>query len=239
MALYTIADLHLSSGVDKPMSKFGSRWNDHTEKLRSRWSALVTDNDTVVIPGDISWGMTLDEAADDFRFIESLPGRKIIGKGNHDYWWTTDAKMTNFLSKIGVFSIKFLRNNAFLADDLVVCGTRGWYIEEKLQDSKLETDYAKIVSRECARLELSLSAGAQLKCDFPPIVYLHFPPVFGDFICRPLIDVMKSHGVDKCYYGHIHGKYNIPQTSEYDGIKMSLISADYLNFTPQRVFKCK
>lgn len=238
MALYTIADLHLSSVTNKPMDIFGARWTDHTKKIVDRWKALVTDEDTVVIPGDFSWGMTLSETAEDFRIIDSLPGKKIIGKGNHDYWWTTVAKMKKFLADIGVTTVDFLFNNAFLMPDCVVCGSRGWYIEEKLQATPSPTDYEKIVNRECMRLEASLVAGEKLREEepLPLIPFLHFPPVFGNFVCQPLIDVMKKHGVKQCYYGHIHSNYLVPHTTEYDGVKLSIISADYLNFTPQRVF---
>lgn len=238
MALYTIADLHLSSVTDKPMGIFGARWTDHTEKLISRWNALVTPDDTVVIPGDVSWGMTLAETALDFRIIDALPGKKIIGKGNHDYWWTTVAKMKKFLADTGVTTVDFLFNNAFLMPDCVVCGSRGWYIEEKLQATPDPTDYEKIVNRECMRLEASLVAGEALRkaLDIPLVSFLHFPPVFGNFVCQPLIDVMKKHGVKQCYYGHIHGNYMVPHTVEYEGVNLSLISADYLNFTPRRVF---
>ena len=238
MALYTIADLHLSSVTDKPMDIFGARWTEHTKKIIDRWSALVTDSDTVVIPGDVSWGMTLLEAAEDFKIIDALPGKKIISKGNHDYWWTTVAKMKRFLDDIGVTTVDFLFNNAFLMPDCVICGSRGWYIEEKLQATPDPTDYEKIVNRECMRLETSLLAGKSLSGDkaLPMVVFLHFPPVFGDFVCRPLIDVMKKYGVEKCYYGHIHGNYYVPHATVYDGINLSIISADYLNFTPQRVF---
>jgi len=238
MALYAIADLHLSDGTNKPMDIFGARWKDHTDKIVSRWSSLVTADDTVIIPGDVSWAMTLEEAAADFRLIDSLPGKKIIGKGNHDYWWTTVSKMKCFLESIDVTTVDFLFNNAFATDEAVICGTRGWYIEEKLQDTPDPTDYEKIVNRECQRLDLSLKTGASLKGDrdIPTFAFLHFPPVFGDFVCEPIIDTLLAHGVTKCYYGHIHGKYLIPHTFEYRGVNLSIISADYLNFTPQRIF---
>ena len=238
MALYTIADLHLSHGTSKPMDIFGARWTSHAEKLKTRWSSLVTENDTVVIPGDISWAMTLEEAHEDFKFIDSLPGKKIIGKGNHDYWWTTAAKMKRFLDSIGVTTVDFLFNNAFITDEAVITGSRGWYIEEKLQDTPSPTDYEKIVSRECQRLEASIKAGEALRGerDIPLLAYLHFPPVFGDFICEPIIDTLVKYGVKKCYYGHIHGKYLVPHTVEYRAVELSIISADYLDFTPQRIF---
>lgn len=220
------------------MDIFGARWTDHTKKITDRWSKLVSDEDTVVIPGDVSWAMTLCEAADDFRLIDSLPGKKLIGKGNHDYWWTTISKMKRFLQSIDVSTVDFLFNNAFLTEEAVICGTRGWYIEEKLQDTPDPTDYEKIVSRECQRLDLSLKAGESLRkdADIPLLAFLHFPPVFGDFVCEPIIDTLLAHNVRMCYYGHIHGKYLTPHTFNYRGVNLSIISADYLDFTPQRIF---
>ncbi len=235
MAVYTIADLHLSHAVKKPMDKFGSRWSDHTEKIRRRWNALITEDDTVVIPGDISWAMTLEEAEADFRFLESLPGKKLLGKGNHDFWWTTVTKMKTFFDGIGVTSVDFLFNNSFFADGEVICGSRGWYIEEKLQATPAPTDYEKIVNRECARLALSLKEGKKQCASQSASVFLHFPPVFGDFVCRPLVDVMKEYGVKRCFFGHIHGKYSLSYPTDFEGIRMHLISADYLDFTPLRV----
>lgn len=238
MALYTLADLHLSCSVDKPMDKFGSRWTDHTAKIRRRWTALITDNDTVVVPGDISWGMNLEEAAEDFRFIESLPGKKLLGKGNHDFWWTSASKMKKFLADIDVSSVEFLHNNAHTAGGFLISGSRGWFIEEKQQNMIFSTDYDKLVNREVMRLELSLMEAEKLRTDRNEeiLVFLHFPPVFGDFVCRPLIDIMKKYGVKRCFFGHIHGKYNLPRETVYDGITLSLISADFLDFVPQRVF---
>lgn len=240
MAVYTIADLHLSHAVNKPMDKFGHRWTGYTEKIEKRWRSLVSDSDTVVVPGDISWAMTLDEAAEDFRFIDSLPGKKILGKGNHDFWWTTVSKMQKFLSDIGVTSVVFLQNNAFIADEKVICGTRGWFIDERLQATQNPTDYGKLIAREVGRLELSLKEGERLRDEsgenMPITVFMHFPPVFGDFVVPELIEVMKSHEVGECFFGHIHGRYSIPQTVEYDGIKINLISADFIDFYPQKVF---
>lgn len=222
------------------MSIFGNRWANHAEQIERHWRALITPDDTVVIPGDISWAMKLDETAEDFRFIESLPGRKIIGKGNHDYWWTTVTKMKSYLSLLGVSSVDFLQNNAFLCGNAVICGSRGWYIEEKLQNTPSPTDYEKIVRRECQRLELSLTAGERLLensgVDAQLIVFLHFPPYFCDFVCESIINTLLSHDVCRCYYGHIHGKYNIPQSEVYRGITFTLISSDYLGFIPQKVF---
>lgn len=238
MSLYVIADLHLSGSVDKPMDRFGSRWTDHTNKLRKRWSSLVKDGDTVILPGDFSWAMSLEEAAEDFRFLESLPGRKILSKGNHDFWWVSFAKMRAFLSDIGVKSVDFLHNNAFRAEGYVLAGSRGWFLEEKQQNVIFPTDYEKLVNREVMRLESSIREAEKLRTDAGEeiLAFLHFPPVYGDFICQPLIDVMKAHGIARCYYGHIHGRYNMDAVVRYDGVAFEIISADYLDFVPRLVF---
>lgn len=238
MALFTIADLHLSCSTNKPMSKFGSRWTNHPDKIKRRWTSIINENDTVIVPGDISWGMTLDEATEDFRFIDSLPGKKILGKGNHDYWWTSASKMRAYLMNIGVNSVDFLHNNAYAADGFLICGSRGWFIEEKQQADIFSADYNKLVSREAIRLELSIKEAEKLRSNDSEeiIAFLHFPPVFGDFVCQPIIDILKSFGVKRCFFGHIHGKYSLPPNIEYDGIKLSLISADYLDFYPLHIF---
>ena len=236
MALYTIADLHLSTAVSKPMDRFGSRWTDHASKLKTRWSALVHEEDTVVIPGDISWAMTLEEAAGDLRFIASLPGKKILSKGNHDFWWTGVAKMKRFLAELGVENIDFLANNAIRADDCIISGTRGWFIEEKLQNTVFPTDYEKLVNREVIRLGLSLDEAEKLRQgDEEILVFLHFPPLWGEFVCEPILGLMASRGVKRCYFGHIHGSYNVPEVVRYGELELRLISADYLDFVPQYI----
>ena len=233
MSLFSIADLHLSQTVNKPMDKFGSRWTDHTEKLVKRWKAVVTDKDTVVIPGDISWAISLEEALEDLLLIDSLPGQKLLGKGNHDYWWGTLTKMYEFLEAHNIKTIKFLYNNAYEVEDYIVCGTRGWYVEEKLQNEK-NADYDKIVNRENQRLELCLKEAETLRgnSDKPILVYMHFPPIFKSFICRELIDTLKKYNIKNCYFGHIHGLYNIGKTVEFEGISFTMISSDYLDFIP-------
>lgn len=238
MAVYTIADLHLAHSVNKPMNRFGSRWTNHTEKLEKRWRAIVEENDVVVIPGDISWGMTLDEAGEDLRFIDRLPGKKLLGRGNHDYWWSSVSKMKAYFAKCGIGTIEFLQNNAYAAEDKIIAGSRGWYIEPRLQNTQSPTDYEKIVARECLRLGLSLDEAGRLKNENPNakvVVFLHFPPVFGDFVCKPIIETLKSYSVRTCYFGHIHGVYNVTSPFEYEGISMNLISADYLDFYPKRI----
>ena len=233
MSLFSIADLHLSQTVNKPMDKFGSRWTNHTEKLIKRWNAVVTDRDTVVVPGDISWGISLEEALEDLLLIDSLPGRKLIGKGNHDYWWSTLTKMYQFLSEHGITTIDFLYNNAYDTVDFIVCGTRGWYVEEKLQNVE-NADYEKIVNRENIRLEMCLKEAVALKeaSGKEILVYLHFPPVFKNFVCREFVLTLKKYGVRNCYFGHIHGQYSVPRTTEYEGIRFTIIASDFLDFVP-------
>ena len=229
MSLFVLADTHLSENTEKPMDIFGSRWSGWTEKLRENWKNIVSDGDTVVIPGDISWAMTLEEATKDLHLLDSLPGKKIIGKGNHDFWWATIKKTEEFFAKEKITTLSLLYNNSFLSDGKAVCGCRGWFIDEKI--SPKDTDYEKIVAREAGRLELSLkSAEAFGECE--RIAFLHCPPVFGDFVCHELISVMKKYGVKRCFYGHIHGKYDMEQTIEYEGITFTIVSADYLRFKP-------
>ena len=238
MAIYTIADLHLSLGenTDKPMEIFGAKWQDHANKIEKHWSSLVSAEDTVIIPGDISWALKLEDSLSDFMFIESLPGRKIISKGNHDFWWSTQNKIKGFFSQHNISSIEMLYNNAFIADDVIICGTRGWYNESSA--APRPCDYEKISARECGRLERSLQAGIALAegRDLPIAVFTHFPPVWKDFAFDELVDVMERYRVQKCYYGHIHGIYNCPSVTEYRSIRFELISADFLDFVPRRVF---
>lgn len=234
--LYAISDLHLSLGTNKPMHVFGSRWLNHAEKLEKRWRALVGEEDTVVIPGDISWAMSLEGAEADFRFLQSLPGKKLIGKGNHDFWWTSASKLRRTFDSWGVTSVKLLHNNAYRVGDTVICGSRGWFVEEKLQNTTEPVDYEKLVSRECARIDLSLREGEKLAEGTAEILlFLHFPPVFGDFTCAPILDVLEQHGVKRCFFGHIHGNYTVPKVSEFRSIAFTMISADYLDFYPEKI----
>lgn len=234
MSIYSIADLHLSGSVEKPMDIFGYRWQNHTEKIRTRWTNVVGDDDTVIVPGDISWALTLDEALPDLKFIDSLPGKKYLGKGNHDFWWSSVTKMKSYLDENGITTIDFLYNNAFEIEDYIVCGSRGWYVEERLQNTKDEVDYEKIVNREAIRTELSLTEAEKLRAgrDMTTLAYFHFPPVFNSFVCREIVDVLKKHGITHCYFGHIHGNYSAPRYFEFEGIGFTMISADFLDFVP-------
>ncbi|MBE6615439.1 MAG: serine/threonine protein phosphatase [Ruminococcaceae bacterium] len=233
MSVFSIADLHLSGSVPKSMEVFGRRWTGYTEKIEKRWRAVVTENDTVIVPGDVSWAMTLAEAEADFRFLASLPGRKLLGKGNHDFWWTTLTKMHRHLDTLGISGIDFLYNNAYRVENVIVCGTRGWFVEEGRQISVSPVDYGKLVAREAIRLELCITEAEKLRtADEEILVYLHFPPVFGSFVCREFVDVLLAHRIRRCFYGHIHGSYLLDPVTEFEGIRFTIISADYLDFTP-------
>ena len=225
MALYTIGDLHLSLAKEKPMDIFGDNWRNHTEKLREAFSKL-TDDDLTVLCGDLSWGMSLEESAPDFAFVDALPGKKLILKGNHDYWWTTAAKTKRFFAEREITTIDILHNNAFpFGEEYAICGTRGWFYEEERGG---EHD-AKIMRREIMRLEASLKAAGERK----KLVFLHYPPIYGNYRCQEILDLLKEYRVPRCFYGHIHGKgcawaYN----GWHEGTQFKLVSADFVDFTP-------
>ena len=228
MALYALSDTHLSFAVNKPMDIFGNRWKDHPSRIKYFWEKKITENDTIVLPGDISWGMSLDEAVPDLRFLDSLPGTKILGKGNHDYWWDTVSKIEKALNQNEIHTVKLLFNNAFEVGEYAVCGSRGWFTENA---SPTGTDFEKIVAREAGRLRRSLEAGKALEKK-EMLVFLHFPPVMNDFVCKEILEVLHEFGVKRCFYGHMHGIYNIPMTFTFDGIDFSIVAADHLQFDP-------
>lgn len=233
MSLFVMADLHLSTTTNKPMDIFGSRWTNYMEKIKKNWSAIVTDEDTVIVPGDVSWAIDYNEAVEDFRFIESLPGKKLLGKGNHDFWWGTMSKNRKFTEENGFKTIDFLFNNAYKVEDYIVCGTRGWYVDEKLQSTASDAEYDKIVTREASRLRMSLDEAVKLRENNEEIlVFFHFPPVFGSFVCKEILDILKEYNIKNCYFGHIHGVYNVPRRFEHDGVNFTLASSDFSNFVP-------
>jgi predicted phosphohydrolase len=236
MALFTIADLHLAGkeGKNKSMEVFGRRWIGGVDKLIKNWSALVAPEDTVVIPGDISWAMTLEEAIDDFRFINSLPGTKIIGKGNHDFWWATAAKMYKFFESNNFNTLKILYNNSFQCDGKIICGSRGWFSEEANQKTVGDVSWIKIVERETLRLKMSLESSTE-SSGLEKIVFLHFPPIWSNSVCTDIIALLHEHNVSRCYFGHIHGIYSGEVNYDYEGIRFELISADYLDFCPKKI----
>jgi len=240
MALYTIADLHLSTnaGTNKSMEVFGSSWQDYMKRIESNWRSLITEGDTVVIPGDVSWALSLEESLSDMRFLDSLPGRKILGKGNHDFWWCTMKKHREFFEKHGISTVDFLFNNAHECDGYIIAGTRGWYNDEDATNAPDGVDFEKLSNREAQRLELSLKEASAIKLaspEKPIIVFMHFPPFWNGKASDGLIEILKKYDIKEVYYGHIHGNYTVPPSFEYEGIKMSIVSADYLKFIPKIV----
>lgn len=239
MSVYVIADLHLSGSVNKSMDVFGKRWAGYTERIVNNWSRLVTEEDSVIVPGDISWGMNMDEAIADLKLIDSLPGKKIFLKGNHDLWWSTLSKMDRALKENDLSSMLFLQNNAYLCDNFVICGSRGWFLEEKNQKTTVGIpDYDKIIAREVIRLKMSLDAGKKLiaeHTDAELLVFFHFPPAFSGFVCRDIIDVLHEYGVKRCFFGHIHDPFVKEGHYFFEDIEMRLISADYLDFVPFKI----
>lgn len=237
MAIYTIADLHLSINdqTNKSMEVFGARWNGYVEKLQAHWLSTITNDDTVIIPGDISWALTLEEARQDLCFLNSLPGKKLIGKGNHDFWWSTATKIGAFFNQNHIDTISLLHNNAYRVEDKIICGTRGWFTDDSQQLTVSETDYAKIINREVIRLELSLKQGMAMRNPEAPeemLVFLHFPPIWGNFTCPEILDTLAKYGIKNCYFGHIHGGYNLPGVLYYEDMRFVRISADHLSFLP-------
>lgn len=232
MALYCIADTHLSLSVPKPMDVFGSRWQGYTEKIIKGWNAVVSEKDTVVIPGDVSWGMTIDEAAEDLNLIESLNGKKYILKGNHDFWWQSHKKVNDFFEANNIHSIDILHNNAFMCENKIICGSRGWFYDPK--SSPENTDSEKIMAREVMRTEMSIKSAIELRdsSDMEIIAFFHFPPVYREYICRGIVDLLHKYGIKRCYYGHIHGNYQIPHKFSFEDIDMTIVSADYIKFVP-------
>lgn len=227
MALYAIGDPHLSTGVDKPMDIFAG-WQDYVERLCENWRAQVAPQDTVVLAGDISWGMSLSQALPDFLLIDSLPGKKIILKGNHDYWWTSRKKMEECFEQNKLRTLAILHNNCFEEEGKALCGTRGWMIEEGSPHDR------KVAAREEGRLRASLECAKQTGLE--PIVFLHYPPVYQDAVSGRMIDIMHEYGVKRCFYGHLHGpSCRFAVEGEYLGIEFALISADHLKFRLKRL----
>lgn len=227
MSLFAIADTHLSLGTDKPMDIFKG-WSGYVDKLKENWERAVTDSDTVVIAGDISWGMSLEGALEDFKFIDSLPGQKIILKGNHDYWWTTMKKMDTFLSQHDIKTIRFLHNNTITVGNIAVCGSRGWFFDAE------ESADNKVLLREAGRLRTSINLAKETGLE--PVVFLHYPPITQNMVCEEIYNVLLETGIKRCYYGHLHGPSMTRSiNSVRDGIEFALISCDFLAFAPKMV----
>lgn len=234
MAVFVIADLHLPFGdSSKTMEVFGGRWANYTDKLKENWIRDVSSDDTVILAGDTSWGMDFKTALPDLSFVNSLPGKKILLEGNHDYWWNTVKKMNSFCEENGL-DFSFLRNNAFETDDFIICGSRGWYTGEKTIPES-NADSAKIVNRENMRLRQSLEEGKKLSSDKPIVAFLHFPAVYGSYVCDEITDTLSHYGVKLCFYGHIHGIHREMSDIIHNGITYKMVSADHLNFKPYKI----
>lgn len=224
MALYAIGDLHLCLGVEKPMDIFGGNWVGYMDKLQEGLSVIKPD-DTTVLLGDLSWALGLDEATEDFAWINRIPGKKIILKGNHDYWWNTVTKFNKFCKDNEFSDINILNNNSYQYGDWAICGTRGWFFEE---DRSGEHD-KKVFIRELLRLEASLKAAGER----PKIVFLHYPPRYKGYECPEILELLKRYDVSRCFYGHLHGaSHGLAIEGLHDGIEFRLVSADKLGFKP-------
>ncbi len=227
MSLFVIGDLHLSFGSNKPMDIFDG-WDNYILKLKNNWENSIKKDDVVVIVGDVSWAINFNELYKDFKFIDGLPGIKIIIKGNHDYWFTTKTKVDNYIKENEFSSINILYNNSYDYNEYSICGTRGWMNEKGVNVDN------KVLLRECGRLERSLMDC--YKKNKIPLVFLHYPPVYLNGKCEEIVEILNKYNVSKVYYGHLHGKscgYSI--NGKIDNIDYKLISSDFLQFYPFKI----
>ncbi|MBE7023856.1 MAG: serine/threonine protein phosphatase [Ruminococcaceae bacterium] len=230
MAIFALADLHLSFGTDKPMDVFGAKWENYTEKIYENWQSIVSNDDLVLIPGDVSWATYISDAYKDFKFINELKGRKVIIKGNHDYWWTTLKKMEEFLADNSFDTIRILNNNAVAFEDAAICGTRGWSV----QDNNDEDD-ERIIDREKKRLILTLEEAIKLKKK-RLIVGIHYPPFDRHGEENGFLEIMRSYGVDTCVYGHLHSyAHKNAVEGNLGGVELRLVSGDFVDFRPVKI----
>lgn len=226
MALYAIGDLHLSLSADKSMEVFGPAWENYVDRIRQGLSVL-TEDDVLILAGDTSWGMSLEEAEADFAFLDSFPGKKYLVKGNHDYWWVTAAKFHRFCQEKGIQSLDLLHNNCIPYGEYAVCGTRGWFFEEEQNPHN-----AKILAREVGRLEASLQAAEER----PILCFLHYPPLYQGYRCPEILETLEKHRVQLCCYGHLHGPaIRRRLEGRFGETEFSLISADHLEFVPKKI----
>lgn len=227
MALYAIGDLHLCLGAPKPMDVFGGAWVGYMEKLREGMG-VIGPEDTTVLLGDLSWALDLQAARADFAWINEIPGRKIILKGNHDYWWSTAAKFQKFCLENQFSNMNILNNNFYEYEGYAICGTRGWYYEEKRSTEHDE----KVFRRELIRLEASLKAAGEL----PKLVFLHYPPRSKGYECPEILELLSRYEVRRCFYGHLHGpSHRLALEGIWDGVEYALLAADFINFRPQKI----
>ena len=231
MAIYAIGDLHLSLNNEKPMNIFGENWKKHEEKIRKSWLETVNDEDLVLIPGDFSWKMHLKDMYEDFNYLNSMPGKKLLLKGNHDYWWETLAKMRKFINDNNFKNIDFIYNNSYEYEDKIIVGTRGWALNDTDNSEKMN-------HREEERLKLSIQDGLKYGDSKEIICMMHYPPIkkAETLISSEYIEIMKMYNVKTCIYGHLHGKsHEEAFEGIYEGINFKLVSADYLGFKLYKV----
>lgn len=227
MALYAIGDLHLCLGAQKPMDIFGGNWVGYMDKLKEGLS-VIGPEDTTVLLGDLSWALNLASARDDFAWIDQIPGKKIILKGNHDYWWSTASKFYKFCEENNFSNQWILNNNHYEYNGWAICGTRGWFFEEERGSAHDE----KVFKRELIRLETSLQSAG----DLPKIVFLHYPPLYKGYSCDEILELLKRYEVRQCFYGHLHGaSHGLAMEGQWDGVEYRLVAADKLNFQPYQV----
>ena len=236
MALYAIADLHLPLGINKPMEKFGAAWSNYVERLYDNWQTVIKPGDTVVIPGDFSWATYLEQSIKDFEYLNELNGKKILVKGNHDYWWSTMNKLKKFIESNGFKNIEFMHNNVFIYDDIALCGTRGWIHPEW---DGFSGEDRKIFNREIERMRISLKCAEKLiesrEC-IQIYAFMHYPPVPMSAKDNEMSELLRTYNVKKVIYGHLHGlAHRNAVSGEHNGIEYSLVSADYLQFVPKKI----
>ena len=226
MALYVLGDPHLSFRSQKPMDIFGGAWNGYVDKLRDGLSVL-REKDTIVLAGDISWGMSLEESTEDFAFLDAFPGRKLIVKGNHDYWWTTANKTCRFWEEHGFKTLNLLHNNCYEYGGYALCGTRGWFLDEDKNGHN-----QKVFNRELLRLETSLKAAGEK----PKLVFLHYPPLYQGYSCPEILNLLEQYQVRACYYGHLHGgSHRLALEGMHGSVDYHLVAGDYLGFHPLKI----
>lgn len=224
MAIYAISDLHLSFNTDKPMNVFG--WNEYEEKIKEDWKSKVTDDDLVLLPGDFSWEMKLKNTYKDFEYLTQLPGKKLLLKGNHDYWWTTLKSMRAFLDEKNIKNIDFIYNNSYKFENNIITGTRGWNLSSGTKEDE------KIKNREVIRLESSIKdAIRKFGVENNIIACMHYPPILKDNKNNEFIQILEKYNVNYCIYGHLHGKNQVNIIEGlYNNVEYKMVSCDYTNF---------
>lgn len=238
MSIFVIGDTHLSLSHDKSMEFFGGEWNNYVDKLQKNWNDNICAGDSVIIAGDVSWGMTIGDTYADFEFINNLNGKKYVIKGNHDYWWSTFTKMNNWRDENGFTTINFVHNNAYLCENIIICGSRGWFVDEYDEIPEDVQHNQKILKREVSRLSLSIAEAKKIKvvsteCEI--CCFIHYPPVYGSYVCHEIIELLEKEQIKNCYYGHVHNAMKSKIRRNYRGIRFELTSADYLAFKPMKI----